>query len=580
MPRCGKSTKATFLVYFPSPVECNSNLGHSKRIIAVYAIFERKTHQHIVGFRLRSISPIRHNPWRGYKKRVRMAVTRSRKAAAIQKTPSRPKRPLRPPKKSRKGRKDKSPLDTTSNVRNRAEHPEDYPDLDFHHSFGSFLTRKNPISSTVNAEIARYWGLLSETPSLLQHHTHRIGEKYRGAFRQFFTADPISLHGHVSDASNVALLTSLISHLVSHASKDHGTSSSSEEDASEDHSEEDASEGHKISFFSEDDKSNPRVAILEGSYGAGYGCLAYDAIIRTVRPLANGPRPFIIETNIARRIDTQVERAKNEGCVALIAEIVRAEDGKPISERVWGSLLAACDKHALILIVDEALTAIRCGAPFAYQLPQYSTHGFPDLVLFGKAVRTNGIAVEWRGINIQKLRIENRPFAILDWQERLTEMAQIADLLISWGTLVLARKERWPQRAQQIGTLLRNILVAEGVRRAEIGGLHSLIYIQPSDVKRLSSPVMGAKAEEHIRWLPVLDEVMASEDELRAKVFGQTSIPHREQVSAFLRRQRLKLRFCGGCGDAVEEGVRSCERCVVRFCKKCEKKKHVCRMRD
>ncbi|KAG7007497.1 hypothetical protein G7Y79_00009g026060 [Physcia stellaris] len=478
-----------------------------------------------------------------------MAVTRSRKAAAIQKTPSRPKRSLHPPKKSRKGRKDNTPLDVTPNIRTRAEHPEDYPDLDFHHTFGSFLTRKNPISRTVNAEIAKYWGLLSETPSLLQHQTHRIGERYRGAFRQFFTSDPISLHGHVSDASNVALLTSLISHLVC-ASKNEKKLSSSEADASdghseenafeghseenpsEDHSEEDASEGPGIEFFSDEAKENPRIAILEGSYGAGYGCLAYDAIIRTVRPLANGPRPFIIKTDIARRIDAQVERAKNDGCVALIAEIVRAEDGKPINERVWGSILAACNKHDLILIVDEALTAIRCGAPFAYQLPQYSTHGFPDLVLFGKAVRTNGIAVEWRGINIQKLGIKDRPQAILEWQERVTEMAQIADLLISWGTMVLARKERWPQRAQQIGRLLRDILAADGVRRAEIGGLHSLIYIKPRDVKRLSSPVMGAKAEEHIRWLPVLDEVMASEEELRAKVFGRTSIPHREQVNA------------------------------------------------
>ena len=211
MPRSGKSTKATFPVSLQSPVAFNSHLGLRKPIIAVCPIFEPKTHKRIVGFKVRPISPIRQNPWRGYWKRVRMAITRSRKATAIQKTPLRPKSRPATRKKSRKGQKDNSPQDNTSNNRDRAEHPEDYPDLDFHHTFGSFLTRKNPITNEVSAEIARYWGLLSNTPSLLQHHAHEIGEKYRGAFRKFFTADPISLHGHVSDASNAALLTSLIS---------------------------------------------------------------------------------------------------------------------------------------------------------------------------------------------------------------------------------------------------------------------------------------------------------------------------------------------------------------------------------
>lgn len=492
-----------------------------------------------------------------------MAITRSsrtRKTTAVQRTPSRRKSRLYPPKRSRKGQQESSPPNVTPSVCGRTEHPEDYPDLDFHHNFGSFLTRKNPISSTINPEIAKYWSLLSETPALLQHHIHNIAEKYRRAFRDFFTADQISLHGHVSDASNAALLTSLISHLVSHASPD-----------------------CKVSFFSEEDKSVPRIAILEGGYGAGYGCLAYDAVISAVRPLANGPRPVIIKTKTPSKIDAQIKNAKKKGCIALIAELVRASDGKAISEHAWKSLLTACEKYALILIVDEALTTIRCGAPFAYQLPHYSTHGLPDLILFGKAIRTNGIAVEWRGINTRKLNIkdaEHRLFTILDWQERLTEMAPAADLLTSWGTLLLARKEQWPRRAQRVGTLLREFLAEEGVGGSEVGGLHSLIYISLRGVARLRSPVMGAKAGRYVRWLPVLDRVMASEKELRAKVFGAGSIEHRKSVSKFLKGWGVQLGFCGRCGDAVEGGRRGCEVCVVRFCEECEGGGHVCPMQS
>lgn len=440
----------------------------------------------------------------------------------------------------------------------RKLYPEECPDLDFHHSFGSFLTHKNPISAHVSPTIARYWEMLGTTPTFLQHHIHDIGDQYRSAFRGFFTADPISLHGHVSDASNVALLTSLISHVVSCAPLP-----------------------RKISFFSEADKLSPRLAILDGSYGAGYGCLAYDAVLASVRPVANGPRPVIIKVDAAHKIDIQVRTAKKMGCVALIAEIVRSRDGKPISANAWKHLLQACQKHGLILIVDEALTAIRCGAPFAYQLPQYAKYGFPDFVLFGKAVRTNGIAIDWRGVNVRTLGIdgdEDRLFAVLDWQERSTEMAQAADLLMSWGTIALASKEDWPLRARSIGRILRGTIVKEVAPGTRFGGIHSLIYLGVKDNARLASPVMVARAGRHVRWFPVMDNCMLSEQELREKVFGVGSVAYRKELSAYLGSQDVQLGFCSRCGEAVDADVESCEVCVVRVCEECEAGEHKCPM--
>jgi len=129
----------------------------------------------------------------------------------------------------------------------RRRHPEEYPDLNLHHGFGSFLARKNPVSKAVDTKIAQYWQLLGQIPTLLQYRIHDIGDQYRDAFRKFFTAEPISLHGHVSDASNPALLTSLIGHLLSRASPT-----------------------CQVSLFNEEARSNPRVAATEGSYGAAY----------------------------------------------------------------------------------------------------------------------------------------------------------------------------------------------------------------------------------------------------------------------------------------------------------------------
>lgn len=447
---------------------------------------------------------------------------------------------------------------TTKNVR-RESHPEDFPDLNFHHSFGSFLTRKNPILESVDADIGKYWDLLNKSPTMLQYHIHEIGDRYREAFRRFFTAEPISLHGHVSDASSPALLTSLISHL---------TSGSSESDSNP--------------FLDEDDKANPRIAILEGSYGAGYGPLAHNSVLNFVKPLANGSVPVVINTHDAAKIDDQVRNAKLAGCVALIGEIIRARDGVPISQVAWRSLLRACKKHNLVLVVDEALTAIRCGAPFAYQLPQYQKYGFPDLVLFGKAVKTNGLAVDWRGINMQKLDVtdpEDRLFLALQWQERLTEMAPAASLLASWGTMVLAQREDWPRRSRVIGDLLRDFVQDEGIKSTMIGGLHSLLYLRVEDQARISSPVMGANAGKYVRWFPMMDEVMMSREELETKVFGPGSIAHRKDVSAFLDSNGVRLGFCARCGQAVEAGLKpTCDVCVVGICEECEPEDHVCPM--
>ena len=537
---------------------------------------------------------------------------------------SRPKDRGRVQKRSRRERGNGVPRSPNALAREqrryRRKHPEDFPDLDFHQSFGSFLTRKNPVDKSVDREVAGYWRMLTQRPSELQYHVFDIRERYRKTFRRYFKAQVVSLHGHVSDGANPNLLTSLLLHLMEAAKKLESDSASGSRDDPASNSRDDsanvpasdpasnpASDDASMSACDSDssstsygasfstsgytvvdvdllehaDRENPRIALTQGSYGAVFGPMAYECVLPYVRPLANGPQPFFVNTQDPKTISSQVREAKAEGCIALIAEIVSATDGSVISSVAWKNLLSACREHCLVLIVDEALTAMRCGAPFAYQLSRYAKSGFPDLVLFGKAVRTNGIAVEWRGINIRKLGInlkDKRLDAVLDWQDRFTALASSQDLLASWGTLILAQRENWTTRALTIGRLLRNMLRREGIQPQMISGLHGLIYMRQEDYNT-ESPIMVANSGTYVRLLPTMDEVMTSRAQLLIKVFGASSIPHRAELAAFLQRNDFEMHWCSKCGSAVDEdNEKSCERCVVRQCKTCEPGPHVCPM--
>lgn len=146
-------------------------------------------------------------------------------------------------------------------------------------------------------------------------------------------------------------------------------------------------------------------------------------------------KPVVIEMD-PRTIDQQIKAAVDNYCIAFFVEIVRSQDGRVLSPEQWRASLESCGKYDIVLIVDEAMTAVRCGAPFAHQLPEYRCQGRPDLVLFGKGIRTSGVAVDWNGTNIKNLGIvsdDNRLDVILQWQSRFTETASPESLLQSWG---------------------------------------------------------------------------------------------------------------------------------------------------
>lgn len=439
-------------------------------------------------------------------------------------------------------------------------HPEDYPDLDLNHHYGQLLTRQNVTQA--NKIISGYWKTFIETPAMIYHEVRDIRDYYREAFFDFFDVDPISLHGHVSDAANPFVLGSLLRHLEN-VFRDRVTPSTFGEDA--------------------------RVAVMEGSYGMGFGPLAYNAPCPWSSDAACGPKPVIVRMD-SNTIQKQIKAAKASKCVALLVAIVRSSDGTVMTTAQWRAIIEACDKYRMYLVVDEAMTAIRCGAPFAHQLPDYKYHGRPDLVLFGKGIRTNGIAVDWRGVNFRRLgevSLEDRVNAIILWEKRLTETAPPEILLQSWGTITLACKQGWPQRAIKIGQVLRNVLATFNIRPSSISGLHSLLWLSRHDGALNKLAVMSANAgNDYTRWLPLMDSIMTSEATMMTKVFGFGSRQHRKLLAAYLIKRNWWLGYCSVCGNAMETGDdrigarERCMECFARPCDVCEPGEHVCQMMD
>ncbi|KAF6230752.1 hypothetical protein HO133_000011 [Letharia lupina] len=446
--------------------------------------------------------------------------------------------------------------------------PEDYPDLDFNQHYGLLLTRQNCFRDKINKPLTEYWRTFVGTPTLIYNELRDIRDHYREAFSNFFGADPITLHGHVSDAANPLLITSLIQHLNNNISPED--------------SEKSAYDAFKLR---KEQTRSPNLAIMEGSYGTGFGPLAYNAPCPWSSTVACGTKPVVVRMG-SGEIDQQVKRAKAKHCVALLVEIVRARDGCVMTAEQWEMTVQACRKHRMILIVDEAMTAIRCGAPFAHQLPEYERHGRPDFILFGKGIRTNGIAIDWKGVNVgilRKITAEEQVDVVVMWQKRFTEIAPPEILLQSWGIIALAQEQDWPQRSIRIGQTLRTILMSFGLKATSIWGLHSLIWLRRGESAVDDSAVMSANAGPHYtRWLPVMDTVMMSEEEMRNKVFGLGSLTHRRQVVEYFLNKGWWLGYCSRCGDTMEtgedrEGVRDrCMVCFARPCEVCESGPHKC----
>ena len=169
--------------------------------------------------------------------------------------------------------------------------------------------------------------------------------------------------------------------------------------------------------------SNPRIALAKGTYGCGFGPSAHFAANPGSRFVTCGIITFVIDSCLpTEEVASQIRLAKGQGAIALVVDIVDSWDDAPLTGEQWNIVVSTCGDSQLVLVVDEAMTAVRCGASFAYQAQQFTQYGRPDLILFGEGVGVSGIAVDWEGIKISSLMLDILPASdavIANWQWRL-----------------------------------------------------------------------------------------------------------------------------------------------------------------
>jgi len=262
------------------------------------------------------------------------------------------------------------------------------------------------------------------------------------------------------------------------------------------------------------------------------------------------------------------------GHIALLIEIVRQHDGYILSTAQWETICSCCDEVGLYVVVDEALTAIRCGAPFAFQLPQYAKYR-PSFVQVGKAVVSGGLAVCWDGVRMSRLAgSEEEKEGLVQRWDGLPSLIQDPFLLLrSWGTIILAEQEGWTERAVRIGHLLRRILREIHPKgNLAISGLAALIYL-PASLARKMDVIGAAVTEKHCRWMPYLDAGMADERQLRI-LFGPNGRELRQRISEKdTPGTSMRRRICIVCAEASAERFEKCEGCCGVVCNFCSEEK-------
>jgi len=429
-----------------------------------------------------------------------------------------------------------------------------FPDLNLNNDYGSYLTSKNVL--IMEEDLARWGNLWAIQPMNLERESRVILYQYQADFETYFKGVmPLSYHGHVSDVNNPFFIASLIRHIIQY--------------------------GPNPRRLTKAQIDTPCVAVLEGTYGSGFGPQAYVSVVSGWSNIACGPKPFTIAANGSQATtEKHLIDAKAAGCVALIVEIVRSRDGRVLHASEWKTLAEKCAQVQLFLIVDESLTSIRCGAPFAYQRPEYSDTGFhPDLVFFGKGLRVSGVAVDWQGVNTESLNInssDKRSNVFMHWQKLFTRSTSTADLLQAIGTIRLAQRELWHERSVEIGRLLREIAfeLCPSLKQHHVAGLDALIYLRRKEVQSTNVIPAGAGGKL-VRWIPTMDEVISSKEDLLQKVFDIGSKLHRQQLAIYLRDNDWMPLWCANCGEPANASE-LCPSCAVIFCEACQPKGHVC----
>lgn len=229
------------------------------------------------------------------------------------------------------------------------------------------------------------------------------------------------------------------------------------------------------------------------------------------------------------------------------------------------------------IIIDETLTAFWCGAPSLYQRDEYLSWFQPDLIVFGKALKVNGIGVNFEGSFMRTIPLqscEKRLETVIEWFDLPTRAVPIPSLIEALYTLETAKAENWISRGVEIGETMRSVIKQQEQERnvriqkgPQVIGIGALTFVERERVEGLL--IQGTPIGRFVRLLPVLDEVMSSEKSLRALIIGKGSREARQQVSRTMVIENKKPLWCYICGErtkcVVEKGE-WCKICCLSSC--------------
>jgi hypothetical protein len=280
-----------------------------------------------------------------------------------------------------------------------------------------------------------------------------------------------------------------------------------------------------------------------------------------------------------QELSERLRTARQEGCIGVIVEVVNNQySGRVTTPTEMNNLSEACAENGLLLVVDETVTSIRCGAPFAHQRPEYAEMKPPDLVIFGKALAVSGIGINFEGSVAARLGIatdKHRRQAILNWQTCVTQAVQTPVLINALGVLEMAKAGDWVSRSRVIGEHLRETVrsragsMLDGLKESEIfGGLASFLFVK-IEVSGIFL-VMGASNAgpwvRWVRWLPRMDKYMMSRATVET-ILGPASLPHRRERARQLVSQDLRPEWCFWCGNHAQNQVLDwCRECCIHVC--------------
>ncbi|CAI7622472.1 unnamed protein product [Penicillium glandicola] len=400
-------------------------------------------------------------------------------------------------------------------------------DHDFHNFWGCILSvtelQDRPIA---DALVTQYW----ENPVKCERNYTKILSQYID--KTFFNGTlPISFHGHVSDALSPGTVMSMLLRLAIFSQCDTPESI---------HAPSSLSKGQLASLlgFTELHVESPRWAVIEGAYAAGFGPLANLSAHAPFRDHATGNLGIGINLvgQSTAALVTVLSEAKQQGCIGVIVEIVSNQfNGKITTPEEFRTLCEACRETGLLLAVDETITALRCGAPFAYQRPEYQGGPKPDLVFFGKALGAQGIGINFDGLQLSRLGIQSplrKRQAVNDWQAVVTQPLYLPVLLDALGVLEMAVAGDWIGRSQKIGRYLREKAQERAqtmrdngkeVGNEVLGGLDSFIFVHKTVA--VTFRVMGAlSAGPGIGWIMAPHVAVICLDVWRLKDCGRSGV--------------------------------------------------------